>query len=224
MATKKRAKTKKNTQNRNSTKTAARQAASNESEGFILDKVNAALAWIKLNPLLFFLGAIAITGLLWLGYVTFVKWQYAQAEKEVNKLSSAVIAELGTPDKTDLLKSCSYQSTKNIGGEGFPACNVRVLLTYSVSNVDEATEVAKKVTDITAKMYTITHQTQPRFNEEKSSLLYTSAENNYEAKGFDCSNNIEYQRDATDQLKESEVQILISCGKSDNIYRIFPEV
>jgi hypothetical protein len=150
------------------TKKVATTAAVNVgSEGLVIDKLNTVLAWIKRNPAPFLLIVTLLVGLLWFGYVSYVKWQFSQAEKEVGRLSAAIIDELGTPQSTDTLKSCSYKSEKYAYGQTDAMCSVRTLLTYDVNNANEALcNFSISINDVVSKRYK--ESTQRACNSMKS--------------------------------------------------------
>jgi predicted negative regulator of RcsB-dependent stress response len=158
MATRKTPNKKTASKKKQTKKVASTTAANVESEGVVIDKLNAVLAWIKRNPAPFLLIVTLLIGLLWFGYVSYVKWQFSQAEKEVGRLSTAIIDELGTPQSTDTLKSCSYKSEKYAYGQTDAMCSVRTLLTYDVDNANEALEksdIIKQTTEYQNELATL---------------------------------------------------------------------
>jgi hypothetical protein len=205
-------------------KVASTTAANVESEGLVIDKLNAVLAWIKRNPAPFLLIVTLLVGLLWFGYVSYVKWQFSQAEKEVGRLSTAIIDELGTPQSTDTLKSCSYKSEKYAYGQTDAMCSVRTLLTYDVDNANEASETSQSINDVVSRLYKEPTQQGATYEEGRLNTSVLNGSREFIVQGFRCWSYVDYNG-YRDSLKDSPyVNISIGCGKKVNFYRIYPEL
>jgi hypothetical protein len=219
MATKKTASKKKQTK-----KVASTAAANVGSEGIVIDKLNAVLAWIKRNPAPFLLIVTLLVGLLWFGYVSYVKWQFSQAEKEVGRLSAAIIDELGTPQSTDTLKSCSYKSEKYAYGQTDAMCSVRTLLTYDVDNANEASATSQSINDVVSRLYKEPTQQGATYEEGRLNTSVLNGSREFIVQGFRCWSYVDYNG-YRDSLKDSPyVNISVGCGKKVNFYRIYPDV
>jgi hypothetical protein len=204
------------------TKKVATTAAANvDSEGVVIDKLNAVLAWIKRNPASFLLIVTLLVGLLWFGYVSYVKWQFSQAEKEVGRLSAAIIDELGTPQSTDTLKSCSYKSEKYAYGQTDAMCSVRTLLTYDVDNANEALEKSDIIKQTTEYQNELASIQSPNFSKNSGILEMDWAKNIFSYKSFSCDTWVSYE-EFNNEYKNPRIGIGVSCGKKINFYRIYP--
>lgn len=202
-------------------KVASTAAANVGSEGLVIDKLNAVLAWIKRNPASFLLIVTLLVGLLWFGYVSYVKWQFSQAEKEVGRLSAAIIDELGTPQSTDTLKSCSYKSEKYAYGQTDAMCSVGYSATYS-GDSNYANTVANVVKTVVSKYYDLSYASKGSYTNGVDSSDLNSATNTFAYSNFDCSTIVRYFTNNPDN--KQEVELYISCGKKVNFYRIYPEL
>ncbi|MCA9345842.1 hypothetical protein KC871_04495 [Candidatus Saccharibacteria bacterium] len=221
MPTKKTKPTKKPRAKKSSTKEVKSRPA--QSEGIILDTLNGLLGWVKHHILISLLAVVAIVALGWFGYTSLIKWQFSQAEKEVQNLSSAIIDKLGPPTSTDTLKSCSYKSEKYAYGQVDAACSVRIYLTYLTNSSDEALALAKKVTDKTRQLYVIEYEQQPNFTEISGSVEMDWSKNNYTYSNFSCTSWTSYN-ESSNVDGSHNTSVGISCGKHVKYYRIYPEV
>jgi len=202
----------------------AQEPAANRSEGVVIDKLNAVLAWVKRNPAPFLLLLTLLVGLVWCGYVSYVKWQFTQAEKEVGRLSAAIIDELGTPKSTDTLKSCSYKSEKYAYGQTDAMCSVRTLLTYDVDNANEASATSQSINDVVSRLYKEPTQQGATYEEGRLNTSVLNGSREFIVQGFRCWSYVDYNG-YRDSLKDSPyVNISIGCGKKVNFYRIYPDI
>jgi hypothetical protein len=202
-------------------KVASTAAANVGSEGVVIDKLNAVLAWIKRNPAPFLLIVTLLVGLLWFGYVSYVKWQFSQAEKEVGRLSTAIIDELGTPQSTDTLKSCSYKSEKYAYGQTDAMCSVGYSATYS-GDSNYANTIANVVKTVVSKYYDLSYASKGSYTNGVDSSDLNSATNTFDYSNFDCGTIVRYSTNNPDN--KQEVELYISCGKKVNFYRIYPDI
>ena len=195
-----------------------------QSEGIILDTLNGLLGWVKHHILISLLAVVTIVALGWFGYTTLIKWQFSQAEKEVQNLSSAIIDKLGPPTSTDTLKSCSYKSEKYAYGQVDAACSVRVLLIYDVKDVSEAINIANMVSATSSKVHAISYHANNKFVENENSGEVYQESSVFSEKGFRCSSNVKFNGYIETGESSKNVSVSISCGKPVKYYRIYPEV
>lgn len=71
--------------------------------------------------------------------------QFAQAEKDLDDLSAAIIAKFGPPAATAKDKSCTYTSNPNEFEKGDLVCNVDRLLSYASTTRETAVEFGENV-------------------------------------------------------------------------------
>ena len=222
MPTKKTKPTKKPRAKKSSTKQVKSRPA--QSEGIILDTLNGLLGWVKHHILISLLAVVTIVALGWFGYTTLIKWQFSQAEKEVQNLSSAIIDKLGPPASTDTLKSCSYKSEKYAYGQVDAACNISMSFTYAVSDAEKASAISEKVNNVITSLYLLPNKPPASFEEGSLNSATTNSTIEYGYKGFKCWSSVTYDGYKTNPNESSSVNISIGCGKPVKYYRIYPEV
>ena len=122
------------------------------------------------------IGLVILVGLGW-AIVTKVqndhtiqkqKQQFAQAEKDIDKVTAAITAQIGKPADQKTNKSCGYSNQEF--SKGFLSCNIDSDIVYVVSDETSAKDLAGKLRQA--------RKAQPEREEEKSSNYFVNRSNN----------------------------------------------
>lgn len=162
----------------------------------------------KNNPALTILIIVLMGAVIYGSIYLFERWQFSTAEKKLDSVASAIVAELGEPTSIEKIKSCSYRSTVFEDQRGLPACSVSYYIEYSFNNNEEANMLRNQLTEeLVGTSYTslgmnnnqyddnpLTYEAPIEFTHDNIALLTCSARiENYNDKNirvyFGCVNN-----------------------------------
>jgi hypothetical protein len=161
-------------------------------------------------PVIFLAIVVVVAGLLtgWKLYnihqVAADKARFAQAEKDIDELSKAVIAQVGVPASSRSEKFCSRPHMEF--EKGPLSCDIDNTFMFGIESVDEASNILSKITNISTNKW--------KFIENAFSINSGSSDN-FAQFDTDYIRSISYQQKNKKYISSTNMQ----CTESFMLYK-----
>lgn len=173
--------------------------------------------FIKDNPALAIIFVVFVAGIIYGSIYLFEKWQFASAEKKLDTVASALVAELGEPTSLDKYKTCSYQSTVFEDQRGLPSCGVSYKIVYSYNDFNEANSIRNMI-DSTLKDsgYNLNGFEMAYYDDNPDTYEYPDNYTGDNVAFLNCSVNIENHNN-------KQVNVYLGCSNNSTLIKMYSE-
>lgn len=171
----------------------------------------------KENPALAVLFIVFIAGVIYGSIYLFERWQFNSAEKKLDTVASAIVADLGEPTSIDKSKSCSYRSTVFEDQRGLPSCGVSYKIVYSYNDFNSANSIRKMVdSTLQDNGYSLNGTEIAYYDDNPDTYEYPDNYIGNSVAFLNCSTNIE-------NYNNKQINIYLGCSNNSTLIKMYPE-